>query len=111
MSMVISRMANEVKNKEYDSSRFIQDYSNDTQIRYSSAKKNVFEMETRDSKSHMQSKILEYLLKTLKETGTCINGHIRHVGLENRLIFYVSFMGIGNESFLHMNQTRRLNIF
>lgn len=106
-STVICRIADEVINKEDDSSGLSQASSDDTQIRDSSAKRNVPETAIRDSQSHTQSKILGYLLKALKETDTSYSDHIEDAVSETRLVSDAACMGIGNDSCLHDESNKK----
>ena len=69
------------------------------------------EMEIRDSQSHTQSKILGYLLKTLKENDTCNSDPTEHVVSETRLVFYAAYMWIGNDSCLHDESNKKAHFF
>lgn len=100
-STVICRVADEVRNKEDDSSGLSQASSDDSQIRDSSAKTNVPEMAIRDSQPHTQSKTLGHLLKTLNETDTSNSDHTELAVSETRLVSDAACMGIGNDSCLH----------
>lgn len=97
-STVICRMADEVRNKEDDSSGLSQASSADTQIRDSSAKTNVPGMALRDSQSHTQSKILGCPLNALKETDTSNSDHTEHAVPETSLDSDAACMRIGNDS-------------
>lgn len=84
-STVICRMADEVRNKEDDSSGLSQASSADTG------------MTLRNSQSHTQSKILGCPLNGMKETDTSNSDHTEHAVSETSLDSDAACMSIGND--------------